>query len=315
MHRRGNRIDESLIRIRCKIHRDLRSRRNRPGHLNIQRHLAVRAIWIPRRVRPSIHRHRHHRRRFDAQSPEVRRDVARRVPAAQLDEPDRLPCPIHPGRKVVQRRDLRRIEGCRLCGGSRLLLFLQIFQVTKVSPRNRPRIQPQHRFHQPREAVITLFRLRVFVIVQLDAERLLHRLRGPAQHQRPPRKARRRLIHGQPLFVRKPTQCIKTGRIRRELRIEILARDSLPRQRVQVQRVLPFHDDRNAEHLLRVGPSDLLCVGGNAAFGTGQHNALLSGGTHGLPPRCSAILSQNRRRSGQRQGGRHNRVCADRLIS
>jgi hypothetical protein len=53
-----------------------------------------------------------------------------------------------------------------------------------------------------------------------------------------------------------------------------------PAQRAQVQWIFPLYDDRYGDDLLRIGPSDVGCVGGNRTVGMGEYNTVLSGGTH-----------------------------------
>jgi hypothetical protein len=106
--------------------------------------------------------------------------------------------------------------------------------------------------------------------------------------------------------MREPPQSIETRRIGGKLRIEIRAGHNLAAQSVQVQRVLPFHNDRHADDLLRIRASDVGGMGRNRAIGSGQDYTLLSGGAHReKPPEDSAILPQNERRSGQRTAENH----------
>ena len=84
--------------------------RERAGHLDVQQHLAVRAVGVGRVVLGVVDQHRLDLRVGDAQRREVGAEVGRLVAAAQLDDADALAAAVGVGGEVVQLGERRRRE-------------------------------------------------------------------------------------------------------------------------------------------------------------------------------------------------------------
>lgn len=120
----------------------------------------------------------------------------------------------------------------------------------------------------------------LLVVVQLHAERLLHRLHGAAQYQRAPRQTRRCLVHRQTMQMSELAERLEAGWIGGIFLVELFAGYPSPPQLTHAQRILPLHDQRYADDLLRIGGANVAGVRWSNSFGLGQRYTLLGGGTH-----------------------------------
>ncbi len=108
MYGRCDCVDESLIRIRREVHNDLRPQRYRCRDLDIQHHLAVRAVRIARRIRAVIYRNRSHLRSGYPKALEIRCNVRLLEATAKLKQPNRLSNRLGIRRETIELRNLNR---------------------------------------------------------------------------------------------------------------------------------------------------------------------------------------------------------------
>ncbi len=121
VHRLGDRVEEAFRRSRigCEIDHDRCAGRNGSGDLDVERDLDVVTAGVRRSVRRSVDRHGNHGRRRNAEPLKIGLQILRTIPAAQLDDSDRLARSVRAGRKVVDRCHVvrvKRVRGGRVLG-------------------------------------------------------------------------------------------------------------------------------------------------------------------------------------------------------
>ena len=184
MDRCIERVVEAIVGIRREVHDDLRARRDRPGHLDVERDFAVGAVWLPRRrVVSAADRDGDNAGCLDAELREILVDIDGTIAAAELEDRDRLPLAVDAFGKVVQRRDLDRGERLRRCmrrepsaAGKR--------DDAAMRPHVRPIVESEHAFDDPSEvgrdrelSAADAKRLPPnHVALERGAKRILHRL-------------------------------------------------------------------------------------------------------------------------------------------
>ena len=113
MNRAGHRVDKAGIRVRRKIHGDVRGWRHRSDDFNVEHDLAVgtvcTAAW---RVGAMIYRDRQYFRGTDFELGEIGLQVRRPKPSAEFDDADALPF-ARARRKTIERCHLDRRIGDR----------------------------------------------------------------------------------------------------------------------------------------------------------------------------------------------------------
>ena len=140
LHRGGHRVDEALVGVGREVDHLGGSRGHRAGHLDVELHLAVRAVGVlAGHVAGAVDALGRHRRDGEAEAGKVGVQVAGGEAAAQLDDPDRLPGAVGAGRELVDLGHLGRGVGGR---GGRFLVMAPV-----VVPGLRPVVQAEHAHH------------------------------------------------------------------------------------------------------------------------------------------------------------------------
>ena len=104
----GDRVDEPLVGVGCKINHDAGARRDRAGHFDIEHDLAIGAAGGGGTVLSRSNRHRDHFRRFLAEGFEISGNVGLAKAAAEFDDADGLARGINTLRKLIELGDLDR---------------------------------------------------------------------------------------------------------------------------------------------------------------------------------------------------------------
>src|SRR5579884_2665283 len=181
----GDGVNKSLVAVGSKIDSDFCARSNGPGHLNIQFDLGVGAAGIARRIRRAIYGNSSYCGSVQAESLEIRLQVAVCIAAAEFKNTDGLACAVQIGREAVKLRHLRR--GQRLRSG-----LSACVQFPKMWLSDGTRVEAEHRFNDSRyifrksngpfKAMEPLLVFVTFIIMQGHAKGLFHVGGRAAQH-------------------------------------------------------------------------------------------------------------------------------------
>ncbi len=109
--------------------------------------------------------------------------------------------------------------------------------------------------HGDRPGVAMKFISFFFEVVEGDAKGGLDLTGWAAQHHGAPRQAGCAFVHGEAVLVGELAEVVKTAWIGRVLLRKFLLADVLANHFFQVKRVLAFHNHRNADVALSVGPA------------------------------------------------------------
>ena len=109
-----------------------------------------------------------------------------------------------------------------------------------------------------------------FVVVEGDAKGGLHLTGWAAQHHRAPRQAGCAFVHGEAVLVGELAEVVEISRIGGVLLRKFLLANVSANHFFQVQRVLAFHNHRNADVALRVGLARDRCARMCFAFALGK---------------------------------------------
>ena len=139
---RGDGVEKSRVRVRAEIHGNSRLRRDRARHLDVEHHLAVRAVRIAgRAVGRMIDGHRSDRRRGYVETAEIGAEVRGPIAPAQLDERDAL-TGAGSFRITVKSGHLRRCVGHRR-GARPTVNVARSGPASKARPGLRAVVEPQ----------------------------------------------------------------------------------------------------------------------------------------------------------------------------
>ena len=207
MDRGVKRVDEAIIGVRRKIHDDLRARRHSARDFDIEHDLGIGTVGVAgRRIARSAHRNRDDFGSVDAQLRKIFVELCGAVAAAELEDCNRLALAVDTLGKCVQRGDFERRESRD--GRAWVDLAARTLGEAEMRLYARPVVQPEHALDDVRQiggdadlAGADPERAPARrVALELDAERLLHRLDGPGEIDGALREAHAR--HDEPVRVR-----------------------------------------------------------------------------------------------------------------
>ena len=181
-------IQESLRRIGGEVDHDLGLRRNGPGHLDVQRDLAIGVLRVVRvgagLVLGAIHRDRDDVGSFQAQALEIgiqiRGTEAAAVGGGELDDADDLAGSVCVRGKTV---DFGKLVGGECFGSKRArLVAAGRLRNSEVRPGVRAGVEAEDRLHDGSDfggnrgvlGMAAIARLAVHVRFEVDAEGLFH---------------------------------------------------------------------------------------------------------------------------------------------
>jgi hypothetical protein len=108
-----DRVEKALRGVGSEIDDDLGLGGDGRGDFNVEHHFAIGSVRVSTwRICRAVHQDARHRGRGQAQAGKVRGQVGGLEAAAQLDDPDALPCAVEIRREVVELGDLDRRELC-----------------------------------------------------------------------------------------------------------------------------------------------------------------------------------------------------------